>query len=120
MEFARVEGLAKVQAQELVQFSNGVMGTAFSLEKDSVGVIVMGEYSGIIEGMIVRGTGRIASVPVGDALIGRVSMRSASRLTPKVPSLPPAFARLNASHRVWFIVRTWIRPFKPVSNLLTR
>ena len=69
---ARVEGLAKVQAQELVQFSNGVMGTAFSLEKDSVGVIVMGEYSGIIEGMIVRGTGRIASVPVGDALIGRV------------------------------------------------
>jgi F-type H+-transporting ATPase subunit alpha len=69
---ARVEGLAKVQAQELVQFSNGVMGTAFNLEKDSVGVIVMGEYAGITEGMIVRGTGRIASVPVGDAMIGRV------------------------------------------------
>ena len=69
---ARVEGLAKVQAQELVQFSNGVMGTAFNLEKDSVGVIVMGDYSGITEGMIVRGTGRIASVPVGDAMIGRV------------------------------------------------
>ena len=69
---ARVEGLARVQAQELVQFSNGVMGTAFNLEKESVGVIVMGDYSGITEGMIVRGTGRIASVPVGDALIGRV------------------------------------------------
>jgi F-type H+-transporting ATPase subunit alpha len=69
---ARVKGLANIRAQELVQFSNVVMGTAFNLEKDSVGVIVMGEYEGIIEGMTVRGTGRIASVPVGDALIGRV------------------------------------------------
>src|SRR5512144_465798 len=69
---ARVEGLANVKAQELVQFANGVMGTAFNLEKDSVGVIVMGEYGGIVEGMTVRGTGRIASVPVGDAMIGRV------------------------------------------------
>ena len=69
---ARVKGLANVRAQELVQFSNGVMGTAFNLEKDSVGVIVMGDYGGIVEGMTVRATGRIASVPVGDALIGRV------------------------------------------------
>ena len=69
---ARVHGLANVESQELVQFSNGVMGTAFNLEKDSVGVIIMGEYTEITEGMIVRGTGRIASVPVGDALIGRV------------------------------------------------
>lgn len=69
---ARVHGLANVRAQELVQFSNGVMGTAFNLEKDSVGVIVMGAYDGIIQGMTVRGTGRIASVPVGDAMIGRV------------------------------------------------
>jgi len=69
---ARVQGLANVRAQELVQFSNGVMGTAFNLERDSVGVIVMGDYGGITEGMTVRGTGRIASVPVGDAMIGRV------------------------------------------------
>ncbi len=69
---ARVHGLANVRAQELVQFANGVMGTAFNLEKDSVGVIVMGDYNGITEGMTARGTGRIASVPVGDALIGRV------------------------------------------------
>ena len=68
---ARVHGLANVEAQELVQFANGVMGTAFNLEKESVGVIVMGDYTEITEGMIVRGTGRIASVPVGDALIGR-------------------------------------------------
>jgi F-type H+-transporting ATPase subunit alpha len=69
---ARVQGLANVRAQELVQFANGVMGTAFNLEKDSVGVIVMGGYAEIVEGMMVRGTGRIASVPVGDAMIGRV------------------------------------------------
>jgi F-type H+/Na+-transporting ATPase subunit alpha len=69
---ARVHGLANVKAQELVQFANGVMGTAFNLEKDSVGVIIMGDYGGIIEGMSVRGTGRIASVPVGNAIIGRV------------------------------------------------
>src|SRR5512142_3497478 len=69
---ARVHGLANVRAQELVQFANGVIGTAFNLEKDSVGVIVMGDYEGIVEGMSVRATGRIASVPVGAASIGRV------------------------------------------------
>lgn len=69
---ARVEGLANIRAQELVRFENGVMGIAFNLEEDSVGVIVMGDYAGITEGMTVRGTGRIASVPVGDGLIGRV------------------------------------------------
>ncbi len=69
---ARVSGLSDVQAQELVQFENGVLGTAFNLEKDKVGVIIMGEYDGIIEGMEVRSTNRITSVPVGDGLIGRV------------------------------------------------
>ncbi len=69
---ARVSGLSDVRSQELVQFANGVMGIAFNLEKDSVGVIIMGDYSGIEEGMVVRSTGRIASVPVGMGLVGRV------------------------------------------------
>lgn len=69
---ARVRGLTDVRAQELVLFANGVLGVAFNLEKDLVGVIVMGEYQGIEEGMLVRSTGRIASVPVGDGMIGRV------------------------------------------------
>ena len=69
---ARVRGLADVHAQELVQFANGVKGIAFNLESDNVGVIIMGEYAQIEEGMEVRSTGRIASVPVGEALIGRV------------------------------------------------
>jgi F-type H+/Na+-transporting ATPase subunit alpha len=69
---ARVSGLTDVRSQELVQFPNGVMGIAFNLERDNVGVIIMGEYAGIEEGAQVRTTGRIASVPVGDAMVGRV------------------------------------------------
>lgn len=69
---ARVEGLVDIRAQELVQFANGIMGIAFNLEEKQVGVIIMGDYSTITEGMMVHSTGRIISVPVGDALIGRV------------------------------------------------
>ncbi len=69
---ARVSGLTNAMASELVEFEDGTLGIVFNLEEDSVGVIIMGEYTGIEEGQIVRATGRIASVPVGDALIGRV------------------------------------------------
>jgi F-type H+-transporting ATPase subunit alpha len=68
----RVSGLAGVQAAELVLFKNGSYGIAFNLESDNVSVIVMGEYASIEEGSIVRGTGLIASVPVGEGLVGRV------------------------------------------------
>jgi F-type H+/Na+-transporting ATPase subunit alpha len=69
---AFVDGLADVKASELVEFSNGVAGLALNLEPDMVGVVIMGDYSTIEVGQEVRATGRIASVPVGDALIGRV------------------------------------------------
>lgn len=69
---ARVSGLTRVRSQELVEFSNGVQGIAFNLEKDCVGIIILGDYQLINEGMLVSATGRIASVPVGDELIGRV------------------------------------------------
>jgi len=69
---ATVHGLRDVMSSELVEFENGVMGIAFNLLEDSVGVIIMGDYTGIEEGTEVRSTGRIASVPVGPALIGRV------------------------------------------------
>src|SRR5712692_2855834 len=68
---ARVSGLANVQASDLVEFPNGVLGIALNLETDNVGVIIMGDYTAIAEGDLVRGTGRIASVPVGDGVIGR-------------------------------------------------
>lgn len=69
---ARVEGLTNVRSQELVEFQNGIAGVAFNLEADNVGVIIVGDYTGINEGDEVRATGRIASVPVGNELIGRV------------------------------------------------
>jgi F-type H+/Na+-transporting ATPase subunit alpha len=61
---AQVHGLRDVMANELVEFSTGVMGMAFNLEEDSVGVVIMGEYTDIEEGDEVKATGRIIQVPV--------------------------------------------------------
>ncbi len=69
---ARVSGLSNVRAQELIRFANGTMGIAFNLEEKEVGVLIMGEFSEIHEGMLVYTTGRIVSVPVGEGLVGRV------------------------------------------------
>jgi len=69
---ARIHGLSEVMASELVEFPNGVMGLALNLEEEAVGVMVLGDYSEIKEGDEVRTTGRVAEVPVGEALIGRV------------------------------------------------
>ena len=70
---AIISGLQGVMASELVEFTkSGVLGIAQNLNEDSVGIIIMGEFTGIEEGDLVRSTGRLASVPVGDALIGRV------------------------------------------------
>ena len=71
---SRVYGLRNVMANELVQFEDGhgTLGMAMNLEEDNVGVVILGEYSDTKEGTIVKTTGRIASVPVGDGLIGRI------------------------------------------------
>jgi F-type H+-transporting ATPase subunit alpha len=70
---ALVSGLRGAMASELLEFTkNGTLGMALNLNPDNVGIMIMGEYQNIEEGDLVRSTGRIASVPVGDALIGRV------------------------------------------------
>ena len=69
---ARVHGLDKVMAGEIVEFPHEIEGLALSLEEDQVGVVLMGESSEIREGDQVKRTGRIMSVPVGDAMVGRV------------------------------------------------
>ncbi len=69
---ARVSGMDNIQFSELVRFSTGAAGMAFNLEKDNVGIIILGEYDDINEGDEVRPLGRIASVPVGEGLVGRV------------------------------------------------
>jgi F-type H+-transporting ATPase subunit alpha len=69
---ARVYGLEKVMALELVEFPGGIMGLALNLEEDNIGVAIMGEDIHIKEGDLVKRTGRIAQVPVGNAILGRV------------------------------------------------
>ncbi len=69
---ARVYGLEKVMSGELLSFPHDVSGIAMNLEEDQVGVVLMGEYTEVEEGDEVKRTGRIMSVPVGDALVGRV------------------------------------------------
>ncbi|WP_298740846.1 F0F1 ATP synthase subunit alpha [uncultured Chitinophaga sp.] len=69
---ARIYGLNNVRSGELVEFENGTKAIALNLEEDNVGVVLMGEYSEIKEGNKVRRTGRIASIKVGEGLVGRV------------------------------------------------
>src|SRR5436190_4232430 len=69
---ARVYGLSGVMAGEMVQFPSGVIGLAFNLEENSVGVIILGDFLQINEGDEVKSTGKLLSVPVGEAVIGRV------------------------------------------------
>jgi F-type H+-transporting ATPase subunit alpha len=69
---ARVHGLEKAMAGELLEFQNGVMGMVLNLEEDNVGVVILGPFRDIKEGDTVKRTGRIMEVPVGEALLGRV------------------------------------------------
>jgi F-type H+-transporting ATPase subunit alpha len=69
---ARIDGLSRVMYNELLEFSNGSMGIALNLENEEVGAIILGEYADIEEGDLVKATGRIIEVPVGDGMIGRV------------------------------------------------
>ncbi len=69
---ARVYGLSNALAGEMLEFENGITGLAFNLEENSVGVVILGDYLKIREGMSIKRTGRILEVPTGEALIGRV------------------------------------------------
>ncbi|MCG3127603.1 MAG: ATP synthase subunit alpha [Phycisphaerae bacterium] len=69
---ARIYGLSKAMASEMLEFSNGSIGQVFNLEENSIGAVVLGDYLGIKEGDEVRTTGRLLSVPVGEAMVGRV------------------------------------------------
>jgi F-type H+/Na+-transporting ATPase subunit alpha len=82
---ARVYGLEKAMAGELLEFPHGVMGLALNLEETQVGVVLLGEYTEIREGDQVKRTGRIMEVPVGDALVGRVVNALAQPIDGKGP-----------------------------------
>ena len=69
---ARIHGLSRAMSSEMLEFENGVFAQVMNLEEDSIGAVILGDYLQIREGMSVRSTGRLLSVPVGDAVIGRV------------------------------------------------
>ena len=69
---ARIHGIEKAMAGEMLEFPHSVFGIALNLEEESVGAVLLGEYQAIKEGDTVKRTGRIISVPVGDAMLGRV------------------------------------------------
>ena len=69
---AKLDGLSRIGAGEMIDFGEGIFGVALNLEEDTVGAIILGEYSHVREGQTVKATGQILSVPVGEALLGRV------------------------------------------------
>jgi F-type H+-transporting ATPase subunit alpha len=69
---ARVSGLPRAMANELLEFPGGLLGVAFNLDESEIGCIIFGEAAGIEEGDPVKQTGKILSIPVGDAFLGRV------------------------------------------------
>jgi F-type H+-transporting ATPase subunit alpha len=92
---ARVYGLDKVMAGELLQFPHGVAGLAMNLEEDQVGVVLLGEYTEIREGDEVKRTGRIMSVPVGKAMVGRVVNSLGQPIDDKGPIAATEFIALE-------------------------
>jgi len=92
---ARVYGLEKVMALELVEFAGGVLGLVLNLEEDNVGIAIMGEDTEIKEGDIVKRTGRIAEVPVGDAVLGRVVSAVGEPIDGKGPIEATEFRRVE-------------------------
>jgi len=69
---ARVSGLPNASVNELLEFENGSVGLALNLDEETIGAVVLGQVEELDEGQVVRATGRILSIPVGDGMLGRV------------------------------------------------
>lgn len=85
----RIHGLSDVMQGEMLEFPNNVFGVALNLERDSVGAVVLGDYTGVSEGDQVKTTGRILEVPVGPELKGRVVNTLGDAIDAKARSTPP-------------------------------
>jgi F-type H+/Na+-transporting ATPase subunit alpha len=92
---ARVHGVEKAMAMEMLEFPGGIFGLCLNLEEDNVGVAIMGEDTKIKEGDIVKRTGRIAEIPVGDAVLGRVIDAVGNPLDGKGPIKATEFRRIE-------------------------
>src|SRR5215467_13225016 len=92
---ARVHGIERAMAGEMLEFPKGVYGIALNLEEDGVGTVLLGDYKEIKEGDTVKRTGRIISVPVGDALLGRVVNALGQPIDGKGPIASTQFAPIE-------------------------
>ncbi|NVM57398.1 MAG: F0F1 ATP synthase subunit alpha, partial [Desulfobacterales bacterium] len=92
---ARVYGVEKAMSMELLEFPHGIMGLTLNLEEDNVGVAIMGEDKELKEGDIVKRTGRIAQVPVGEGVLGRVISAVGEPLDGKGPIEAKEFRRIE-------------------------
>src|SRR5919199_426843 len=92
---ARLHGVDRAMAGEMISFPHGVFGIALNLEEDSVGCVLLGEYHEIKEGDSVKRTGRIISVPVGDELLGRVVNALGQPIDGKGPITTKQFAAIE-------------------------
>jgi len=92
---ARVHGVEKAMAMEMLEFPGGIYGLSLNLEEDNVGVAIMGDYSKVKEGDVVKRTGKIAEIPIGDAVLGRVIDAVGNPLDGKGPINASEFRRLE-------------------------
>ncbi|MBQ2059483.1 MAG: F0F1 ATP synthase subunit alpha, partial [Firmicutes bacterium] len=93
---ARISGLDDCMAGELIEFPGGVYGMAQNLEENTVSAVLLGDDQGIKEGDIVKRTGRVVSVPVGDALIGRVVNALGQPIDGKGPILQETYRAIES------------------------
>jgi F-type H+-transporting ATPase subunit alpha len=92
---ARVSGLPGAKVNELLEFADGTVGLAMNLDEETIGAVVLGSVDGIEEEQVVRATGRILSMPVGDALLGRVVNALGEPIDGKGPLNNPTFRRME-------------------------
>ena len=112
---ARVHGLENAMQGELLELPGDVYGMVLNLEEDNVGVVLLGNSRNINEGDIVKTTGRVVEVPVGDALLGRV-VNALGQPIDKDQSLQISTVRLRELQAVLSPERVWTLPFRPVSR----
>ena len=103
---AHVEGLPGVMANELIRFADGTLGLALNLDENEIGVVVLGEFTGIEEGQEVTRTGEVLSVPVGEGYLGRVVDPLGQAQGADLAVVRSAGTRLRDIHRIALEVQT--------------
>lgn len=116
---ARVSGLPSAKVNELLEFEDGTMGLALNLDEETIGAVVLGAVDNIEEEQVVRSTGRILSVPVGDALLGRVVNALGEPIDGKGPLVNPEIRRMEIQSPASSVVSRSANRCRPASRLST-